>query len=246
MLHLISLLLALQVNLSGQPQPIQHQLITKSNINIMNTQENTQNSKFVFKPLPYAYDALEPYIDKMTMEIHYSRHHKAYYDNFLKAITGTEMENMTLLQIFSQISKYPAAVRNNGGGYFNHELYWDIMIAGGVKMSDQFKSVIEKKFGSVEKLKEEFSNAGMTRFGSGWAWLSVGADGELFVSSTPNQDNPLMDLAEKKGTPILGMDVWEHAYYLKHQNKRADYINDFWNLINWKAVEENYLKTLKK
>jgi Fe-Mn family superoxide dismutase len=210
----------------------------------MKTQENAPQSKFEFKPLPYAYDALEPYIDKLTMEIHYSRHHKAYYDNFIKAISGTGLEDKTLPEIFAEMYKYPVAIRNNGGGYYNHELYWDNMAPNGVAMSTGFMNLLTKKFGSVDKFKEEFANASMTRFGSGWAWLSLDAEGEPFISSTPNQDNPLMDIAEKRGTPLLAMDVWEHAYYLKYQNKRLDYINAFWNLINWDVVEERYNKAL--
>ena len=206
----------------------------------MTTQENTVQNQFVFKPLPYAYDALEPYIDKMTMEIHYSRHHKAYYDNFLKAIAGTPLEQKTMPEIFAEISKYPVGVRNNGGGFYNHELYWDNMAPKGTAMSTGFMNLLTKQFGSVETFKEEFSNAGTTRFGSGWAWLNVDSNGELFISSTPNQDNPLMDVADKKGTPLLAMDVWEHAYYLKYQNKRADYINAFWSVINWEVVEKRY------
>ncbi len=216
------------------------QSINLKNNKIMNTQENMPQGKFEFKPLPYAYDALEPYIDKMTMEIHYSRHHKAYFDNFVKAVSGTPLEEKTLPEIFSEISKYPAGVRNNGGGYYNHELYWDNMAPNGVAMSTGFMNLLTKKFGSLEKFKEDFANAGITRFGSGWAWLSVDGDGELFISSTPNQDNPLMDVAEKRGTPLLAMDVWEHAYYLKYQNKRVDYISAFWNIINWQVVEERY------
>ena len=210
----------------------------------MNTQENTPHGKFEFKALAYAYDALEPYIDKMTMEIHYSRHHRAYYDNFLKAISGTPLEEKNLTEIFYEMSKYPAGVRNNGGGYYNHELYWDNMTPNGTAMSTGFMNQLIKQFGSVEKFKEDFANAGMTRFGSGWAWLSVDADNELFISSTANQDNPLMDIAEKRGTPLLAMDVWEHAYYLKYQNKRVDYISAFWNVINWKVVEERYNKAM--
>jgi Fe-Mn family superoxide dismutase len=211
---------------------------------IMNTQENTPLGRFEFKPLPYAYDALEPYIDKTTMEIHYSRHHRAYYDNFLKAISGTGLEEKTLPEIFAEMYKYPVAIRNNGGGYYNHELFWDNMAPNGVAMSTGFINQLTKKFGSVEKFKEDFAAAGMTRFGSGWAWLSVDADGELFISSTPNQDNPLMDVSEKRGTPLLAMDVWEHAYYLKYQNKRVDYISAFWNVINWNVVEERYNKAV--
>jgi Fe-Mn family superoxide dismutase len=223
----------------------------QSNKNSINQQKNTlmnttEKINHEFKPLPYDYDALEPYIDKMTMEIHYSRHHKAYFDNFLKAINGTALENKELIDVFAEVSKYPAAVRNNGGGYFNHELFWDIMTPGGSKMSEGFEDLLIKRFGSMEKFKEDFFNAGMTRFGSGWVWLSVDENGGLFISSTPNQDNPLMDVTEKHGIPILGMDVWEHAYYLKYQNKRADYINAFWNVLNWKAVEERYQKAIKK
>lgn len=206
---------------------------------------NTTNQSFEFKALPYAYNALEPFIDAMTMEIHYSRHHKTYFDNFVKAVDGTDLATKNIKEIFAEISKQTPAVRNNGGGYFNHELYWDVMIPNGGAMSESFKKIIEDQFGSVEKLKEEFSNTGITRFGSGWAWLSVDSDGKLFVSSTPNQDNPLMDITEKKGSPILAMDVWEHAYYLKYQNKRVDYIGSFWQVINWKQVEENYLNAKK-
>jgi len=197
-------------------------------------------NKFEFPELPYAYDALEPFIDKMTMEIHYSRHHKAYFDNFVAAIKGTEMESKTIEEIFANISKYPAAVRNNGGGFYNHVIYWENMKVNGGKPSAKLEAAIMKKFGSMDELKKQFSDAGKTRFGSGWAWLSVDEKGELFVSSTPNQDNPLMDVADKKGTPVLGMDVWEHAYYLKYQNKRPDYIEAFWSVINWDVVSKRY------
>ncbi len=200
-----------------------------------------QASKLEFHKLPYAYDALEPFVDKMTMEIHYSKHHKAYYDNLLKAIQGTDMEQRTLSDLFKQMSKYPAAVRNNGGGYYNHWLFWNNMSAAGSNpISKEFEQVLVKAFGSMEEFKKQFSEAGKTRFGSGWAWLSLDADGKLFISSTPNQDNPLMDVAEKKGTPLLALDVWEHAYYLKYQNRRPDYIDAWWNVVNWKVVEERY------
>lgn len=212
----------------------------------METNKNTSAVNHQFKPLPYAYDALEPYIDKLTMEIHYSRHHKAYFDNFIKAISGMPLEKMSMNELFDNISTLPAAVRNNGGGYYNHELFWENMAPNAEKMSEKFESILLKQFVSIEKFKEDFSNAGMTRFGSGWAWLSVNAQGELFISSTPNQDNPLMDVAEKRGIPILAMDVWEHAYYLKYQNKRADYINAFWNVINWNVVEERYEEAMVK
>jgi Fe-Mn family superoxide dismutase len=205
----------------------------------------TEN-KFEFQALPYAYDALEPFIDKLTLEIHYGKHHKAYYDNFIAAIKGTEMETMDITDIFKNISNYPAAVRNNGGGYFNHTFYWEGMKAsGGGLPTGKLSGAITKSFTSFDEFKKQFSDAGKTRFGSGWAWLSMDDKGKLFINSTPNQDNPLMDLAEKKGTPLLVMDVWEHAYYLKYQNKRPDYIEAFWNLVNWEEVAKRYETALK-
>lgn len=212
---------------------------TKSNLKT-NEHMNTP-VKFEFQPLPYAYDALEPFIDKLTLEIHYGKHHKAYYDNFLTAIKGTEMESMDIKDIFRNISNYPVAVRNNGGGYFNHTFYWEGMKAsGGGLPTGKLSEAIIKSFTSFDEFKKQFSDAGKTRFGSGWAWLSLDDKGKLFVSSTPNQDNPLMDMAEKKGTPLLVMDVWEHAYYLKYQNKRPDYIDAFWNIVNWAEVAKRY------
>lgn len=202
-------------------------------------------NKFEFPQLPYAYDALEPYIDKLTMEIHYSKHHQAYFNNFVAAIKGTAMENMTIEEIFANISKYPAAVRNNGGGFYNHVIYWQNMKVDGGKPSEKLLKSIDKTFGSLDELKKQFLDAGKTRFGSGWAWLSVDAQGNLFISSTPNQDNPLMDVTEKKGTPVLAMDVWEHAYYLKYQNKRPDYVDAFWNVINWDVVSQRYESLVK-
>jgi superoxide dismutase, Fe-Mn family len=207
--------------------------------NTMNTSVKT-NPPFEFGALPYAYDALEPYIDKMTMEIHYSRHHKAYFDNFIKAISGTPLEKMSAEDIFAEMSKHPAAVRNNGGGWYNHNLFWENLAPSGVKISARFLGIIEKEFGSIGKFQEEFAGAGASRFGSGWAWLNLGSDGKLFISSTPNQDNPLMDVSEKRGIPLLALDVWEHAYYLKYQNKRADYISAFWSVVNWDVVESRY------
>ncbi len=202
--------------------------------------------KFEFKPLPFAYDALEPYIDKLTVEIHYSKHHKAYYDNFLSAIKGTPMESMNILDIFRIVSKYPVTVRNNGGGYYNHMLYWENMKAkGGGMPSGNLLKAITKTYGTFDEFKKQFSDAGKNRFGSGWAWLCSDNKGNLFICSTPNQDNPLMDLAEKKGIPLLIMDVWEHAYYLKYQNRRADYIDAFWNVINWDEVNRRYENSLK-
>ena len=209
------------------------------------TMETT--NKFEFPALPYSYDALEPYIDKLTLEIHHGKHHKAYYDNFVAAVKGTEMESMDILDIFRNMSKYPMAVRNNGGGYYNHTFYWEGMRAPGSGLpTGKLSDAIKKEFTSFDEFKKQFSEAGKTRFGSGWAWLSLDEKGKLFISSTPNQDNPLMDLAEKKGTPLLVMDVWEHAYYLKYQNKRPDYIEAFWNVVNWEEVAKRYERALSQ
>ena len=198
---------------------------------------------FELPALSYATDALEPHIDKATMEIHHGKHHQAYVDNLNKALLGTDGENQGIDDIQKNVSKYPMPVRNNGGGHFNHTLYWSVMgpNAGGAPAGDLAKA-IDETFGSFEEFKKKFAEAGTTRFGSGWAWLSVSSDGKIQVSSTPNQDNPLMDVAEVKGIPILGMDVWEHAYYLKYQNKRPDYIAAFWNVVDWNAVADRYAK----
>ena len=195
---------------------------------------------FELPKLPYAYNALEPHFDAMTMEIHHSRHHNAYVTNLNNAIKDTEMEKLSLEELQKNISKYPVAVRNNGGGHYNHDLFWKILSPnGGGEPTGELAVAINTAFGSFATFKEEFTKAATTRFGSGWAWLSV-ANGKLVVSSTPNQDNPLMDVADVKGTPILGLDVWEHAYYLKFQNKRPDYINTFWNVVNWAEVAARF------
>lgn len=191
--------------------------------------------------LPYAYNALEPYVDAQTMEIHHTKHHQAYVNNLNNAISGSDLANKSLEEIFATMSQHPVAVRNNGGGHWNHSFFWQVMKAnGGGKPSSKLLSAIESRFGSFDKFQEEFNKAATTRFGSGWAWLLVDKDGKLQVSSTANQDNPLMDVADVKGTPILGLDVWEHAYYLKYQNRRPDYINNFWNVVNWAEVEKRY------
>lgn len=196
---------------------------------------------FQLEALPYAADALEPHIDKATMEIHHDRHHQAYVDNLNKAIAGTDAENASLEDIIKNISKYPAAVRNNGGGHYNHQLFWTVLGANkGGEPTGELATAINDTFGSFDELKKKLQEAGATRFGSGWSWLIVGADGKLAVTSTPNQDNPLMDVAEVKGTPILGIDVWEHAYYLKYQNKRPAYLDAIFNVIDWDAVAERY------
>ena len=212
-----------------------------SNINKHIRSTNTMG-KFELPQLPYVYDALEPYIDKMTMEIHHTKHHNAYVTNLNKAIERTENEGKSLVEMFSNISKLPAAVRNNGGGHWNHSLFWTLMKQnGGGKPNGKIAEAIDSNFGSFDEFKNKFSTAAATRFGSGWAWLLV-QDGKLVVSSTPNQDNPLMDVADVKGTPILGLDVWEHAYYLKYQNKRPDYIENWWNVVNWDKVNELFSK----
>jgi Fe-Mn family superoxide dismutase len=196
-------------------------------------------SKYELPQLPYKFDALEPHIDARTMEIHHGKHHAAYVANLNKAVEGTEMESVSLLDLMKNISKYPVAVRNNGGGHYNHSLFWNLMGPNkGGQPSGDLLSAINSEFGSFDTFKEKFSAAAATRFGSGWAWLTV-SGGKLAVSSTPNQDNPLMDVADVKGTPILGLDVWEHAYYLHYQNRRPDYVAAFWNVINWDEVAKN-------
>ncbi|MFC7525768.1 superoxide dismutase [Parapedobacter sp. GCM10030251] len=201
---------------------------------------------FELPALPYASDALEPHIDKETMEIHHGKHHQAYVDNLNKAIAGTDAENLTIEEICKNISKYPAAVRNNGGGHYNHSLFWTILSSnGGGTPSGDLASAIDETFGSFDELKKKLQEAGATRFGSGWAWLVVDGSGKLQVTSTPNQDNPLFDIAEVKGTPILGIDVWEHAYYLKYQNKRPGYLEAIFNVIDWNAVGQRYAEAKK-
>lgn len=197
---------------------------------------------FELPALPYAPEALEPHIDKETMEIHHGRHHKAYVDNLNKAIEGTDAAGLSLEEINKNISKYSGAVRNNGGGHFNHELFWTILSPnGGGEPSGELADAVNEAFGSFDELKKKLQEAGATRFGSGWAWLIVDGSGALKVTSTPNQDNPLMDVEGfEKGTPILGIDVWEHAYYLNYQNKRPAYLDAIFNVIDWNAVAKRY------
>ncbi|MDI1355724.1 MAG: superoxide dismutase [bacterium] len=201
---------------------------------------------FELPKLNYAFNALEPHIDARTMEIHHDKHHQAYVTNLNNAITGTEAEKMSIEEICKNISRFPMAVRNNGGGHYNHSLFWQIMApnAGG-KPTNEIGKAIEAELGGFDKFKTDFMQAGATRFGSGWAWLAVKADGKLCVCSSPNQDNPLMDISECKGIPVLGMDVWEHAYYLNYQNRRPDYMTAFFNVIDWNKVNELYLKAKK-
>jgi Fe-Mn family superoxide dismutase len=195
---------------------------------------------FTLAPLPYDHAALEPHIDTLTMQIHHGKHHQAYVDNLNKAIAGTEHENKTIEQLVAKAGSISVAVRNNGGGHWNHTFFWESLAANaGGNPSGKLAEALNSTFGSFDAFKEKFSTAGMTRFGSGWAWLIV-QEGKLAVCSTPNQDNPLMDVAEMKGTPILGADVWEHAYYLKYQNRRADYLTAFWNVVNWSKIAARY------
>ncbi|MGZ3862298.1 MAG: superoxide dismutase [Bacteroidia bacterium] len=197
---------------------------------------------FILPPLPYHEEALEPHIDRQTMEIHYHKHHQAYLTNLNKAIENTDADKMTIEDILKNISKYPAAVRNNAGGYYNHTLFWNIMDPkGGGAPVGELEPAIKNAFGSFEEFKKKFGEAASGRFGSGWAWLIKTPDDKLEICSTPNQDNPLMDVAEKKGFPLLGLDVWEHAYYLKYQNRRPDYITAWWEVVNWKEVLSRFV-----
>jgi Fe-Mn family superoxide dismutase len=196
----------------------------------------TTDMSFTLPKLDYAYEALEPHIDARTMEIHHTKHHQGYINNLNNAIQGTDLENQSLKEILANISKASTAVRNNGGGHYNHSLFWKMLSpSGGGQPTGKLLEAIQKAFGSFDNFKDEFSKAAATRFGSGWAWL-VKTNNGLVITSTPNQDNPLMDIADVKGTPILGLDVWEHAYYLHYQNRRPDYITAFFNVINWEEV----------
>jgi Fe-Mn family superoxide dismutase len=192
---------------------------------------------FTLDPLPYANNALEPHFDALTMEIHHDRHHQTYVTNLNAAVAGTELEGKSIEELLAAISKAPAPVRNNGGGHWNHSFFWKSLSAsGGGEPVGELAKAIDAKFGSFQAFKDEFKKAAIGRFGSGWAWL-IAKDGAVAITSTPNQDNPLMDIAEVKGAPIIGLDVWEHAYYLKYQNKRPDYIDAFWNVVDWKAAD---------
>jgi Fe-Mn family superoxide dismutase len=206
----------------------------------------TMAQEYTFPQLPYSYNALEPYIDAQTMEIHYTKHHRAYFDNFVKAAAENKIDNLSLEDIFSKISAFPPVIRNNAGGFYNHDLFWKVMgpNAGG-QPTGTLLEAINKAFGSFDRFKTDFETAAKTQFGSGWAWLAVDSDGKLFVSQTPNQDNPLMDVAAKRGTPVLALDVWEHAYYLKYQNRRPEYVSNFWNVVNWNKVAELYSEAVR-
>ena len=192
-------------------------------------------------PLPYAYNDLEPYVDARTMEIHFSKHHAAYTKNMNEATAGTDFVSKPLFQVFSEMEKYPVFLKNNAGGFYNHLLFWTVMShSAGQEPEGDLLKAINMSFGGLDKFKELFSNAGKKQFGSGWAWLSVNGSGKLVVSSTQNQDNPLMSTTEVKGIPVLALDVWEHAYYLYYQNRRPDYVDSFWKIVNWKEVSRRY------
>ncbi len=207
----------------------------------------TASAQFTQKALPYAYNALEPFVDAQTMEIHFTKHHAGYVKNLNAALAGTADEKLTLNEIFAKVSTMTPAVRNNAGGHYNHELFWSVLTPEkNTKMSAELEKAVIETFGSVEVLKEKLNAAGASRFGSGWAWLLVTKEGKLAVSSSPNQDNPLMDIAEVKGTPIFGIDVWEHAYYLKYQNKRTDYLAALWSVVNWTEVSNRYKAVMPK
>ncbi|TAL61063.1 MAG: superoxide dismutase [Bacteroidetes bacterium] len=204
---------------------------------------------FALPPLPYAYDALEPFIDKQTMEIHHTKHHQAYIDKLNKAVTDAKLNGITLEVLCKNVSKYPIAIRNHGGGHYNHSMFWNSMKPNPGSVLEPAKAnepvwkigdAIKSTFDSFSNFKTKFTEKAMSTFGSGWAWLVINKEGKLEIGSTPNQDNPLMDLAEFKGTPIIGLDVWEHAYYLKYQNKRADYVNSWWNIVNWEVASKRF------
>jgi superoxide dismutase, Fe-Mn family len=211
------------------------------------TDSKGDQTGFALPALPYGYDALEPSIDKLTVEIHYDRHHRNYFNKFAAAVKGTEYEKLKFEAIFAVASKLTDALRNNGGGLYNHTLYWENMKAGGGGLpAGKLAEAINKQFGSFDKFKEQFGTAAKNKFGSGWAWLIATKNGVLKVTTTSNQDNPLMDCVDQQGTPLLALDLWEHAYYLKYQNKRGDYVDAFWNIINWPEVERRLKEANKK
>ncbi len=236
-------LIALTVMAAGCTSPVSKTSVEE----VKTTPEYTGEAvTHEFAALPYAYDALEPYIDAQTMEIHYSLHHQGYYNNFIKAVEATGVQNASLAFIFENISTLSSAVKNNAGGYFNHSFFWSVLAPAGSggEPSEALSGAINNAFGSLEGLKEKFNAAATGQFGSGWSWLVVQEDGTLAVTGSANQENPLMDISEVKGQPILAIDVWEHAYYLKYKNKRADYVQNFWNIVNWNEVNRLYQEAL--
>ena len=231
------------VSFAGKPFPPDNAYWNKTFSKLAEYQLTGQSKQL---PLPYAYNALEPTVDAKTMEIHYSKHHAAYTKNMNDLTASTDYASKPIFQLFTEIEKYPAGLKNNAGGFYNHLLFWTIMApeTGQAPTGDLLKAINET-FGSFDKFKEVFGNAGKKQFGSGWAWLFVKEDGKLAVSSTPNQDNPLMSTTEVRGIPVLTLDVWEHAYYLNYQNRRADYVDAFWKIVNWKEVTRRYEEALK-
>ncbi len=204
--------------------------------NVLASENKNPKEPFTLAPLPYTSDALEPHFDKMTMEIHHGKHHKAYVDNLNKAVAGTALAGMSLEKIMANVSAHSPAVRNNGGGHYNHTMFWKLLSpAGGGEPTGKIAEMINRDLGGFNAFKDKFTNAALARFGSGWAWLVIN-EGKLEIGSTPNQDNPLMDVSEVKGKPVLALDVWEHAYYLKYQNRRRDFVEAFWNVVNWGEV----------
>ena len=198
-----------------------------------------------FPELGYSYDALEPYIDAQTMEVHYDKHHRGYFNKFMAAIEDTDLETTPMHQIFANVSRHSTSVRNNGGGFYNHRLFWENMSPDGGQPSARLLNALVKHFDSFNNFKKVFSDAAKSHFGSGWAWLYMDKDQNLKVTSTPNQDNPLMDISSHKGIPLLALDVWEHAYYLNYQNERGKYVDNFWNVVNWKTVSKRWEKAQK-
>lgn len=222
-------------------------MVTTGEAKLYSQAADGRQTGFRFPALPYTYNGLQPIIDSLTVAIHYNKHHRGYYDKFVAAVKGTPLETQPIAQIFANISQQPVAIRNNGGGYYNHFLYWENMqVMQGAAPSGDLAAAISKKFGTLDALRDQFGNAAKGLFGSGWAWLILNKDKELEVSTTPNQDNPLMDVAAVRGIPLLALDVWEHAYYLNYQNKRADYVDTFWKIINWDEVGRRYSEAMKK
>ena len=240
---ILAVVLFATFSFAGKPFPADNAFWNKAFAKLAESQLTGQSKQL---PLPYAYNALEPSVDAKTMEIHFSKHHVAYTKNLNDATTGPEYATKTLFQLFTEIEKYPVLVKNNGGGFYNHLLFWTLMapVSGQEPTGDLLKAINES-FGSVDKFKEVFGNAGKKQFGSGWAWLSVNENGKLVVSSTPNQDNPLMSTTEVRGIPVLTLDVWEHAYYLQYQNRRPEYVEAFWKIVNWKEVSRRYDEAMK-
>jgi Fe-Mn family superoxide dismutase len=228
---------------AGNPFPADNAFWNNALSKLTEYQLNGQSKQL---PLPYAYNALEPVVDAKTMEIHYSKHHAAYTKNMNDAMAGTDNGSKPLFQIFTEIEKYPVGLKNNGGGFYNHLFFWTVLApVTGQEPQGNLLKAINDAFGTVDKFKETFGNAGKKQFGSGWAWLSVNEQGKLAVSSTANQDNPFMSTTEVRGIPVLALDVWEHAYYLNYQNRRADYVDAFWKIVNWKEVARRYDEALK-